>query len=75
MHLRQSRFPRYRTRIQLIDSALEKSSAPENIITFRWLNIEGLQHFIGCTIIYKGTQFLERGYSSKKYHFTVKNYL
>jgi len=63
-HLRQRSYPRYKSRIQQIDSALEKSSTPENIITFRWLTTEGLHHFTGSTIICIGTKFLERGYSS-----------
>lgn len=63
-HLRNNRFPNYNRRIHHIDSALEKSSIPENIVSFRWLDIDGLRHFTGSTIIHNGTEFLERGYSS-----------
>lgn len=69
-HLRHFRFPSYKGRIQHIDSALEKSSTPENIISYRWLDIEGLRHFIGSTIIYTGTKFLEKGYSSTTLFFS-----
>lgn len=63
-HLRRCRFPSYKSRIQHIDSALEKSSTPENIITYRWMDLKGFQDITGSASIDKGTALLEKGYSS-----------
>lgn len=68
-HLRQNKYPRYKNRILHIDSALEKASTPENVITFRWIDLEGLQRLASCASIHSGTKFLEKGYSSTTLFF------
>ncbi|MCB8814323.1 ADP-ribosyltransferase [Desulfosporosinus sp. SRJS8] len=68
-HLRHSRYPRHKSRIQHIDSALEKASTPEDIITFRWIDLEGFQELTNSLSIYNGEKFLEKGYSSTTLFF------
>nr|WP_282434014.1 ADP-ribosyltransferase [Desulfosporosinus lacus] len=68
-HLRHCRYPRYKNRIMHLDSAIEKASTPEDIITFRWIDLEGFQELTNFLSIYNGAKFLEKGYSSTTLFF------
>ncbi|AET66448.1 hypothetical protein Desor_0765 [Desulfosporosinus orientis DSM 765] len=63
-HLRQNKYHSYKYRIQHLDSAIEKSSSPSNIISFRWLDRQGFQCIIGSSVLRPGIMFLEKGFSS-----------
>lgn len=67
--MRHRKYPRYENKTRHIDSALEKASTPEDVIAFRWIDLEGLQMLASSSNLYDGKKLLEKGYSSTTLFF------
>ncbi|SDG32752.1 ADP-ribosyltransferase [Desulfosporosinus hippei] len=68
-HFRHCKYPRYEKKTRHIDSALEKAFTPEDVIAFRWIDLEGLQGLASSSTLYDGKKLLEKGFSSTTLFF------
>lgn len=68
-HFRHCKYPRFENKTQHIDSALKKASTPEDVIAFRWIDLEGLQGLGSSSTLYDGKKLLEKGFSSTTLFF------